>query len=299
MIMAEVYDNFILSRRLANRSEKTISAYKQFVSPFLSWYGSEKPLDALQLHDIQMYIVQLLDRPISNATKATHIRHLKIFFKWCTEEYTVSYNYQKIKVPKSPKKRVTIYNPEQIRQLLDAVTAESEWLVLRNKAILCVMYDSGIRQGEVANLIRCRVDFDNMTMVVHGKGDKERTVPLGDTSAYIIQAYLEKCPYRSEFLFVGRRGEPITTNAIKLLVSKIAQKVPFDISSHKLRHNFGTNTCIDQYQQRGQMDVYGLKAIMGHESIKTTEGYMHHASEILASRHHISHLDLIGKKEIV
>lgn len=296
MTIQQAYEDFILSRRLANLSVKSISAYRQFLIPFVKWYGADKEFEAMQQSDINKYLEMLLNRSISTATKATYIRHLKTFLKWCTEEYTVLYNYHKIKVPKSPKKRVTIYSSEQIEQLLDAVSAESEWLILRNQAILCVMYDSGIRQSEVASLKRARVDFANKTMVVHGKGDKERTVPLGDATAYIIKAYLVECPYDSDFIFVGRRGKPITSNAIKLLVNKIAHKVPFDISSHKLRHNFATNTCIDQYEHMGQMDVYGLMAIMGHTDVQTTERYMHHASEVIASKKHISHLDLIMKK---
>lgn len=105
--------------------------------------------------------------------------------------------------------------------------------------------------------------------------------------------YLEQCPHKSKQLFVGFHGSGITTNALKQMATKMAQQLPFEFSCHKLRHNFATNYCLDQYEQYGRIDVYSLMAIMGHANIHTTERYMHIATQILASRQHISHLDRI------
>ena len=86
-------------------------------------------------------------------------------------------------------------------------------------------------------------------------------------------------------------GKPITPNTIKKLVFKINQNLPFDVSSHKLRHNFATNYILDQYNKKGDVDIYQLKSLMGHADIQTTENYLHIASEFIASNNSVSHLD--------
>jgi site-specific recombinase XerD len=130
-------------------------------------------------------------------------------------------------------------------------------------------------------------------MKVHGKGNKERLVPLGNISKRYIFEYMKVCPFDSLYLFVSRRGDIVSPNSLKQMVSKIGKKLPFEFSCHKLRHNFATNYCLDQYRFNGNIDIYSLMSIMGHENVKTTERYLHFATQIIASENHISHLDKI------
>lgn len=243
--------------------------------------------------DIYGYIQMLLKRPLSKATKATYIRHLKIFLRWCESEYGAVYQAKQIKVPKSPKRSVKIYSDSDVREIFDSIYAETPWLAYRNKCIVALMYDSGLRQSEVCSLLRSKISFSENRMIVHGKGDKERTVPIGKLTQHFMRLYMEACPYEMDRVFVNRRGEPLTCNAVKLFMSKIADELPFELSSHKLRHNFATNYCIDQYDKYGQVDIYRLMYLMGHEEIETTQRYLHFAMEIIASRGAISHLDNI------
>ncbi len=85
----------------------------------------------------------------------------------------------------------------------------------------------------------------------------------------------------------------MTGNAVKLLIHKIANEVPFDLSSHKLRHNFATNYCLDQYDKYGQIDILKLMTLMGHEDTQTTRKYLHFANQVIASKSNISHLDKV------
>ena len=78
------------------------------------------------------------------------------------------------------------------------------------------------------------------------------------------------------------------------MVTKLANQLQFELSSHKLRHNFATNYCIDQFTRNNQVDIYSLMYLMGHENIETTRRYLHFAMEIIASRETISHLDTIA-----
>lgn len=283
MTLRQCFDEFILSRQLADLSPKTVLDYQQFIEPFLQSVSPDLPLDELGQDKIILYISGLLGRPLSKSTRATYIRHLKVFLKWVQGEYDVRYDYKRIKVPKSPKKNVRIYSPDELMEIFSHIRAENEWLTLRNKCIVALMYDSGLRQSEVCSLKRSGVSFSEKRLTVYGKGCKERTVPLGNLTARFMKGYLSLCPFQSDKVFVSRHGDDLTNNAVKLLISKISSELPFEFSSHKLRHNFATNYCIDQYAECGQVDIYRLMILLGHEDIETTRRYLHHANEIICS----------------
>lgn len=291
MTIKETYENFIMSRQLSDLSEKTIQDYEQFVKPFVTAINPVRDFQTLEQTDINAYIQKLLKKPLSKATRATYIRHVKIYLRWCENEYGARYQAKQIKVPKSPKKSVKIYSDNDVREIFGRIHAETPWLTYRNKCIVALMYDSGLRQSEVCSLRKDRITFTENHMIVHGKGDKERTVPLGKLTQHFMRLYMETCPYELDTLFVTRRGTPLTCNAVKLFMSKLADELSFELSSHKLRHNFATNYCIDQYDKYGQIDIYRLMYLMGHEEIETTQRYLHFAMEIIASRGCISHLD--------
>lgn len=293
MTIQESFDNFIMSRLLSGLSDKSIRNYRGFVYPFICFMGADVPVKGIKQADIDKYISSVIMRPISKATRATYIRNLKIFLRWCQDQYDVNFNAKVIKVPKPSKRNVRIYSAEEVKLLFDSIHAENEWLTVRNKCIIALMYDSGLRQSEVCTLRRSRMTLDDNLMIVRGKGDKERTVPIGKLTRQFMDVYNSICPYHSDTFFVTRRGEPLTNNSVKLMVTKLADKLPFELSSHKLRHNFATNYCIDQYEKYGQMDVYKLMYLMGHEDVQTTKIYLHFAYEIIASRGNISHLDSV------
>lgn len=297
MTLQQAFDDFILSRRLADLSPKTISDYQQFILPFLRSVGVNTAVDDIQQGNINDYIKSLLNRSLSKATRSTYIRHLKIFLKWVQQEYNVNYDCKRIKVPKNPKKQVRIYSDDELLQIFSCIHAESDWMTARNKCIIALMYDSGLRQSEVCHLKRSCVYFSEKRMVVYGKGSKERIVPLGALTARFMKDYFALCPYSADTVFVNRRGAPLTCNAVKLLVGKISDKLDFEFSSHKLRHNFATNYCIDQYEENGQIDIYRLMVIMGHEDVETTRRYLHHANEIIGTKNSISHLDKVIGRE--
>lgn len=297
MTLQQCFDEFILSRQLADLSPKTVLDYQQFIEPFLRSVSPGLPLDELGQDKITCYISGLLGRPLSKSTRSTYIRHLKVFLKWMQEEYPVRYEYKRIKVPKSPKKNVRIYSPDELMEIFSHIRSENDWLTMRNKCIVALMYDSGLRQSEVCSLRRSGVSFGEKRLTVYGKGCKQRTVPLGSLTARFMKEYLSLCPFRSDKVFVSRHGDDLTNNAVKLLISKISSELPFEFSSHKLRHNFATNYCIDQYEEHGQVDIYRLMILLGHEDIETTRRYLHHANEIISTKNCISHLDKLYSGE--
>ncbi len=157
------------------------------------------------------------------------------------------------------------------------------------------MYDSGLRQEELTKINMEDIMEDNKLLLVHGKGNKDRIVPLGSITINYLHMYLSACPFHTIYLFCNRRGERITTNTVKQFMQKLKKKTKYkNLSSHKLRHNFATNYCINQYKKNGNVDIYKLVEIMGHEDVETTRIYLHMAQKYIASSGFISQLDTIS-----
>jgi site-specific recombinase XerD len=291
MTILEAFNEFIESRELYGLSEDTIICYRSFVTPLITYVGDDTDIQDVTALQVKEYISMIMKRPISKATKATYIRHNKIFLKWLEENYKINLSAAKIRVPKTPKKMLRIYTDDEIATIFNSIYSENEWLTVRNRAIVALMLDSGLRQGEVCTLLRKDVQFSQNIIKILGKGSKERYVPIGKLTTYFLQEYLRLCPYKSEFMFVNRRGMELSRDAVKHMMFKISEQLPFEFSSHKLRHNFATNYCLDQYREKGQVDIFKLMVLLGHEDIETTKRYLHLANQIIASQSSISHID--------
>lgn len=300
MTLDDCLQEFIEDKTLYGLSPKTISCYKEFVGYFIKFLGYDYLVKDLSIDCIKKYISMLMSRDLSINTKATYIRHLKIFMKWIEKKYCIAVGANDIKVPRTTKKRLYIYSDEDILMIFNSIKCVYAWVTLRNYCIIALMLDSGLRQSEVCNLRYKDFDFKNCIIKVKGKGNKERFVAFGETTSSFINKYIKECPYDTkEYLFFTSSGDVLTPNAIKRLIYKINLKLPFEVSSHKLRHNFATNYILDQYKEKGDVDIYRLKSLMGHSDIETTENYLHIANEFIASNNSISHLDNYLKEKFV
>ena len=293
LLLNDTYNRFLEYKKSAGLSHKSISCYKDFLRPFLDYCGWELPISCLSYSIIEDYISLLFDRNLSRATIVTYVVHLKVYLKWMEKFYNMDFRTGFICVPKNSKRIVHIYTNEEIFEIYRNITNSIPWIAIRNKLIISLMLDSGLRQGEVCTLLKRDVDLIERKVKVLGKGSKERFVPIGNFSASLFNTYFSLCPYKESFVFCCKDGAQLTNNSVKLLISKISKKLPFEFSSHKLRHNFGTNYCLDSYKKYGQVDIYKLMVIMGHEDIKTTKKYLHIANQIIVAKSNISHLDKI------
>ena len=287
------FENFITSRKAKGLVDKSIRNYIGFVSPFVR-YCRSCDISELAYSVVERYVLSLYDRDLSIATVATHITHIKAFLHWCDDNSCLQFSYKKLLVPKVYKKTVYIYNPDDIREIFNKVSGSFPWIQCRNKCIIALMLDSGLRQSEVVGIKYSDFDFFHKTIRVLGKGNKERKVPLGATTERLLHNYLNCRPFENDYIFLDKKGLPLTANAIKKFVQKMKSVLPFEFGSHRLRHNFATNYCIDEYEEKGFMDAYGLMALLGHEDILTTNRYIHEASEVIACNKRVSHLDKIG-----
>lgn len=300
MRLCDALERILLEKQLENLSLNTIADYRAFMGRMVKFYNPDQHVEELQQSDIEQYLLATVTAPLSKSTKATYIRHAKIFLKWIYLNYEVSFNYARIKVPKSSGKHVRIYNDADIKAIFSAVNYSygRTWMIHRDKAIISLMLDCGLRQNEVCSIMKTDFYNDFQRLVVHGKGDKYRVVPVGSATKKFVQRYLDWCPFKkTEHLFCDKSGEKVSRNTVKMLIRKLDQELPFEISSHKLRHNFATNWCIDQHEKHGSVDLVQLMYIMGHNDVKTTQRYLHLASEIIAGNATISHLDKVYSGE--
>lgn len=296
MNLLDAREEFIHSRQKKDLSPISLKSYRDCLETFLQYLGYEYDINNLTSLLIDQYIDMVMNRTISRATKATYMRNLKIFLCWIEVTCGLQLNASSIYVPKTPKKILRIYTDNEIMKIFSSAENDNIWLSDRNRAIIALMLDSGLRQNEVCTLEKKNLLFKQGIIKVLGKGSKERIVPLGNLAMQYVQIYLNSCPHKnSEYVFLNLYGIKLTCDAVKHLMYKIALKLPFEFSSHKLRHNFATNYCLDQYDKYGQVDIYRLMVLMGHEDIATTRRYLHMANQIIATRTNISHMDRLEK----
>lgn len=293
MLLSDAFKEFILVKKLAGLSESSVTDYENMVGVFISSVGGGVELSDMSFDVVADFILALFNRPISKATVASYVRNVRIFLSWYHFEHGLNFDPKKIKVPKSPKKLVHIYSDSELQCLFSSIQTSVPWITFRNRAMIALMFDSGLRQSEVCSLVRSGVDRKRMILQVTGKGSKQRLVPVGFVALAFLDDYLNSCPYVDDFVFLGKNGKPITANAVKLFVARLRRKLPFELTSHKLRHNFATNYCLDNLRSSGSSNVHDLAILMGHESMETTKRYEHFAHELVAIESRCSHLDKI------
>lgn len=292
MKFSKAFEEFIEYHTLAYHSDKTIETYCGHLTRFLK-FSSVEELSEITEDVIKQYTLSLLSQKLSPSTVRSYLSHLRAFFHWSSEKgYMSPKLYKSMVLPKPGKKVVKVYNPDEIREIFGTIKAFPLWIQTRNRLIVALMIDSGLRQNEVSTIRVDAIDFELATVKVHGKGRKERFVPLGNLTQRLLAAYISSCPYKEgEYLFKDKVGSPLTNNAIKLFISKLQRKLGYPVSSHKLRHNFATNYVLDQYDAHNHVDIYRLMTLMGHEDVITTQNYIHVAQQIIACKSNISHLD--------
>lgn len=294
MTIQEAFRDFLFQKKLAGLEFGSIHNYEVTISLMLDFFKTDLPLEEVTYDLVADYIVSLFERSLSKATISSYIRNIRIFLRFVYVEYTLPFDPVKIKVPSSPKKNVHIYSDAEIKHIFSLVHTSVPWITARNRSIVAFMLDAGLRQCEISGLLKKDIDRARNIMKITGKGSKDRMVPLGKMASVFMDSYMNVCPFHDvPFVFIDRRGCQLSGNAIRLFVYRLEKQLTFKFSSHKLRHNFATNYCIDHVHMTGKSDVYDLSILMGHESIETTKRYEHFAHEIIAAENSISHLDYV------
>lgn len=271
----EDYVNYILfERRL---SKNTAQSYKNDLMK-LSIYLKEhniKNLIQASKKDIINYLEHLNNSKLSSSSIARKLTTIKNFYTYLTKSDIIKENITDgIERPKLRKKLPQVLTIEEVDMLLDInLNTPFDY---RNKAMLELLYGTGLRITELLDLKLNDIDFENCIIRCLGKGNKERIVPIGEYVIFYLRKYLE-CrnqflkKKKSDFVFLNSRGSRLSRFSFFKILKKllIEKQINKDISPHSLRHSFATHIL------EGGGDLRSIQELLGHSDISTTKIYTH------------------------
>lgn len=248
-------------------SPNTVASYCSDVEKFIA--ECDKPVHELVPDDIVRHLGS--KSLLSKRSQARVLSSLKSFCGWLVLEGVLKDNpCDKVDGPKLGKYIPDVLSVEEVTSVLDAVDTSS-WQGLRDKALLEILYGSGLRVSEAVGLKVSCLYFDEGVVRVTGKGDKERLVPMGEVAAAALKRYLDERPFFCEHVFVNRYGGPLSrVTAFKTVKKAVLMAgVRKEISPHTFRHSFATHLI------ENGADIRLVQEMLGHESVSTTEIYTH------------------------
>lgn len=264
-----------LERGLA---DNTRESYLFDIAKFIEFLKREsQTLRSVTDESLQAFVADLHDLGIAPRSQARIISGLKSFFKYLkAENYIDEDPTINLESPQTGRHLPEVLTVEQIDMLIDEIdksTPEGR----RNNAIIEVMYGCGLRVSELVNLEINKLFFDDGYIVVTGKGSKERIVPISDVAIELVNSYmleraqLDVVAGEENVLFLNRRGHRLTRQMIFTIIKRLARQagIAKEISPHTLRHSFATHLL------EGGANLRAIQQMLGHESIATTEIYLH------------------------
>jgi integrase/recombinase XerD len=259
-------------------SDNTRVAYLADLDRFSEWLDDRQlSFDKVTIETLQQFVAELYDLGISPRTQARIISGLKSFYRFLALERIVEENPTLLldapRVGKHLPEVLTVDEIDRMIFMVDMTKAEGQ----RNRAIIETLYGCGLRVSELCNLEISRVNLDEGYLTVIGKGNKERMVPMSETSIEEIRLYLVERenlnikPGEENILFLNRRGHRLTRVMVFYIVRNLAElaDVRKTISPHTLRHSFATHLL------EGGANLRSIQQMLGHENISTTEIYLH------------------------
>lgn len=263
----------------ANYSKNTINSYENDLNKFEEYYKS-KDLLKITSKDIEKYIQTLSD--LAPTTVSHNISSLKTFYSYFLKQVRISNNpTDGIKSPKLGIHLPTYLTIDEVNKLLDIEVTDA--FSSRNKAILELMYATGLRISEVISLEFKNIDYDECIIRVMGKGSKERIVPVNDYAIRYLKEYIDN--YRPElvkneinnYIFLNNHGRMLTRQGIFKMIKNYAalKNIKKTIGPHTLRHTFATHLL------ENGADLRVIQELLGHSDISTTQIYTHLTKEAL------------------
>lgn len=279
------YQTYLLSEK--HLSDNSIFSYCEDIILFLKYIN--KSIISITKEDIYNYLTYLDTEKYSVYSVARKISSLKSFYIFLNKHYQIKNIIDDIEMPKYYKKLPTILTIEEIDKLLNVNLASA--YDYRNKAMLELMYATGLRVSELVNLDINSVNLEKKFVRCIGKGSKERIVPIGDIACKYISIYLNE--YRDklvkkrlcESLFLNNHGNTITRQGFFKMLKEQCIKVGIEknISPHMLRHSFATHLL------NNGADLRSIQMMLGHSNLSTTQIYTNVSNDILRENYKLYH----------
>ncbi|MFL1780327.1 Tyrosine recombinase XerC [Candidatus Hepatincolaceae symbiont of Richtersius coronifer] len=302
--LKEFLDSLLLQQRKAKNTgiayANDLADFMGFLSKYLGFKIGLNELINLNVYDFRAYLADLHYLNLSRTSIARKLSAIRTFFNYLQDSKIISSqspgikNLQIIDLKKSPKK-ITRSLPENIALQVIEISktlGKQPWLKLRNQAALCLIYGCGLRIAEALEIKIKDIptDISSTTLLIHGKGDKQRLVPLLPNVLAIINLYIDCIPssllakiqvfankgskkassQNDNYLFIGERGEKLNPRIIQRIVETIRGELNLDetFTPHALRHSFATHLL-----NKG-VDLRTIQELLGHASLSATQRYL-------------------------
>lgn len=274
--LLKAYEAYLLLERAL--SDNTRQAYLEDVGKLLDYLDSMGvTLRSTTLEVLQNFAADLFDLGVAPRTQARIISGIKSFFRFLTLENYIDANpAHLLEGPRLGRKLPDTLSVEEIDAMIDSIDL-TQPEGQRNRAIMETLYGCGLRVSELTELEISKVYLDEQYLIVRGKGNKERLVPMSPAAVAEIRDYLPQRsklnikPGEDHILFLNRRGHRLTRVMIFYIIKRLAEAAGIrkTISPHTLRHSFATHLL------EGGANLRAIQQMLGHESIATTEIYIH------------------------
>lgn len=266
------------------RSQRTVRNYDFYLRRFAEWadYPAPSKINQDMVHKYRLHLNRDLegrdDVNLKKSTQNYHLIALRTFLKYLNKIDVETLAPEKIELAKTGTRKVEFLEEDELARLLAAPDKDGGLIGLRGKAVLQMLFSTGLRVSELANLKIENINLKRDEFTVKGKGAKHRVVFLSDECKKAIKAYLDARKDLSPYLFVshdrakaGRDADGLTSRSIQRIVERYATVagITKKITPHTIRHTFATDLL------RNGADIRSVQAMLGHESITTTQIYTH------------------------
>lgn len=272
----EYLDYCLIEKKLSNN---TILSYREDLNYYLNYFVN-KNLQDITKKDMIKFIENLKDKNLNEKSINHIIGTVKNMYNYYSLYHNIPNKIENISLLKTNKNLPRVLTIEEVNKMLDIkLNTNYDY---RNKAMLELMYSSGLRVSELLNLCINDIDFENDLVKVYGKGSKERIVPIGDYAIKALQVYIFEyrnslIKFPTDILFLNNHGKKMSRSGFFKIINKIAeeQNINKEISPHILRHSFATHLL------ESGADLRSIQELLGHENMSTTSVYTHVRSDLL------------------
>jgi len=278
-----------------NASSYTIEFYSDDLKQFFLFLKGEGICHVKDVDHqvVRLFLTTLYDRNLARTSVSRTLSCLRSFYLFLERENVIDSNpFTHVTLPKQTRKIPSFFYQEEVEKLFEISNLDDP-LGQRNQAIIEILYGTGIRVSECQSLRLNDIDFFIGTILVQGKGNKERYVPFGQYAKTALDTYindgrnklLNKGNNQTDILFLNARGAPLTTRGIRYILDKLVKDaaLTLEIHPHKLRHTFATHMLNEG------ADLRTVQELLGHENLSTTQIYTHVTKDRLRSVYMKSH----------
>lgn len=276
-------------------SALTVTGYQRDIYEFIDYCHREgiESFGAVQYSFLRGYLAYLHTKSLSSKTINHKMSSLRGLYRYLQKEELLDDNpFLLVESLKEPQRQPDFLYMDEMLDLLDSIDTHTA-LGRRNKAMLELMYASGLRCLEVVEMQLSQIDFSRQLLFIHGKGGKDRYVPFHDLAAKWLKDYIENDRYEimvkahqdHNYVFVNKLGKPLTNRGVEDIVDRVVKN--YDptkkIHPHTIRHSFATHLL-----EQG-LDIRVVQELLGHANLSTTQVYTHITNQHLKEVYDHSH----------